>query len=248
VSRARRASVLAVLCAALALSAPARAAAPAARAPAPDRTALGRLLFLEGCSSCHGADARGIEGRAPSLYGAGAGAADFYLTTGRMPLDDPGDPPLRTRPAYGRDDIAAIVAYVGSLGGSPIPTPHPELGSLSEGLQAFTEHCAGCHQVVAKGGIVTGAAAPALDQATPVQIAEAVRTGPYLMPEFPPAVIGDHELDSIIRYIELTKHPDNRGGAGIGNIGPIPEGMVAWLVAGVALLIVARLIGERSPS
>jgi ubiquinol-cytochrome c reductase cytochrome c subunit len=165
-----------------------------------------------------------------------------------MPLDAPGDPPLRTRPAYGPDDIAAIVAYVGSLGGPPIPDPHPERGSLREGLQAFTEHCAGCHQVAARGGIVTGAAAPALDEATPVQIAEAVRTGPYLMPVFPPAVIGERELDSIIRYIELTRDPDNRGGAGIGNIGPIPEGMVAWLVAGVALLIVARLIGERTPS
>jgi ubiquinol-cytochrome c reductase cytochrome c subunit len=28
-------------------------------------------------------------------------------------------------------------------------------------------------------------------------------------------------------------------------VGPIPEGMVAWLLAGGALLVVARLIGER---
>ena len=32
----------------------------------------------------------------------------------------------------------------------------------------------------------------------------------------------------------------------MGRIGPIPEGMVAWLLAGVALLIIARLLGERA--
>jgi ubiquinol-cytochrome c reductase cytochrome c subunit len=37
----------------------------------------------------------------------------------------------------------------------------------------------------------------------------------------------------------------NEGGWGIGNIGPVPEGMVAWLLALATLLVVARLIGER---
>jgi len=45
-----------------------------------------------------------------------------------------------------------------------------------------------------------------------------------------------------------TRHPPDRGGWGIGNIGPIPEGMVAWLLAGAALLIIARLLGERRPT
>ena len=63
--------------------------------------------------------------------------------------------------------IRALVAYVASLGGGPaIPTPHPERGSLSEGQNLFTEHCAGCHQVVAQGGYVTGAVPPPLEDAT----------------------------------------------------------------------------------
>jgi ubiquinol-cytochrome c reductase cytochrome c subunit len=205
----------------------------------------GRQLFLEGCASCHGLDARGIDGRGPSLRGVGAAAADFYLSTGRMPLDRPGDEPIRSKPRYPQDEIHALVAYVGSFGGPPIPDVEPQRGALNEGFQAFTEHCAGCHQAVAKGGVVTGAFAPDLDDATPTQVAEAIRVGPYIMPRFGERQIDDRTLDSIARYVELTKDPVNEGGWGIGNIGPVPEGMIAWLLALAALLVVARLIGTR---
>jgi quinol---cytochrome-c reductase cytochrome c subunit len=214
--------------------------------PSPDLVAEGHELFQEGCSSCHGLDARGIDGVAPDLHGAGAASADFYLSTGRMPLDRPGDQPVRSQPRYPPDQIAAIVAYVGSLGGPPVPEVHPEEGELSAGMQAFTFHCAGCHQIVAKGGVVTGAFAPSLDDSTPTQVAEAVRVGPYLMPDFPRKQIDDKALNSIVRYVELAQDPDDRGGWGIGSIGPIPEGMVAWLMAIAALLLVSRLIGERA--
>src|SRR5437667_72768 len=79
----------------------------------------GRDLFLTGCASCHGVDARGIDGLGPSLHGAGAAAADFFLSTGRMPLDDPGTQPDRTQPAFDRGAIDDLVAYIGSLGGGP---------------------------------------------------------------------------------------------------------------------------------
>jgi len=208
--------------------------------------ARGRQLFQSGCSSCHGFDLRGRKGSGPSLIGAGAAAADFYLTTGRMPLSDPRDEPVRTRPAYRRADIDALVAYVGSFGGPPVQHAYPSRGRLADGLRAFTDHCAGCHQIVGQGGIVTGGVVPDLHRPTPTQIAEAVRVGPYLMPRFSERLIDQHELDSIVRYIEYTRHPADRGGWGIGHIGPIPEGLVAWMLAGVALLIVVRLIGERT--
>lgn len=215
--------------------------------PAADQEQVerGRRLFLEGCSSCHGLDARGIEGTAPSLRGAGALAADFYLSTGRMPLDKPGDEPIRTKPRYPQDEIDAIVAYVGSLGGPAIPDVHPERGKINEGFALFNENCAGCHQAVAKGGVVTGAFAPDLGEATPTEVGEAVRMGPYVMPAFGHRQIDEQELNSIARYVELTKAPVNEGGWGIGNLGPVPEGMVAWLLALAALLLVARLIGIR---
>jgi ubiquinol-cytochrome c reductase cytochrome c subunit len=80
---------------------------------------------------------------------------------------------------------------------------------------------------------------------TPTQIAEAVRIGPYLMPRFSERSIPNGQLDSIIRYVEYAKHPDNRGGWGLGEVGPIPEGMVTWLIALVALVATCLAIGKR---
>ena len=208
----------------------------------------GRALFDEACSTCHGDDANGIRGTAPTLHGVGRQAADFYLSTGRMPLADPEDEPIRTRPAYTAAERKALIDYIGSLGGPDIPKVDPAQGSLSDGQELFASHCAGCHQIVAQGGVVPGGVAPPLQEATPTQIAEAVRVGPYLMPKYSERQIDQHQLDSITRYVLSTRHPPDRGGWGIGNIGPIPEGMVAWLLAGAALLIVARLLGERRPT
>jgi ubiquinol-cytochrome c reductase cytochrome c subunit len=207
--------------------------------------ARGRSLFLAGCAECHGLDARGIEGSGPSLHEAGAAAADFFLRTGRMPLADPHDEPMRTEPAYPDSQIEDLVAYVGSLGGPSVPEVNPEEGSISAGFRLFADHCAGCHQIVARGGIVPGAAAPPLQDATATEIAEAVRVGPFVMPRFDDRLIDQRQLDSLVRYVLSTRHPDNRGGWGIGNVGPIPEGMVAWLLAGAALVALSRLIGRR---
>jgi ubiquinol-cytochrome c reductase cytochrome c subunit len=247
----RRALVaLAVCCAAMAAWSGAAGGQSQPQAPRPDARALmarGRVLFAQGCASCHGEALRGRPDMGPPLRGAGAAAADFYLSTGRMPLADPTDEPERTQPAYPRADIDALVAFVGSFGGPGIPRVDPARGNLATGMAKFTEHCAGCHQIVGRGGIVTGAAVPALDDATPTQLAEAVRVGPYLMPKFSAEQIDQATLDSIARYVQSIRHPDNRGGWGIGNLGPVPEGMVTWFLAMAVLLAVARLIGERAP-
>ncbi|HEX8855322.1 MAG TPA: c-type cytochrome [Thermoleophilaceae bacterium] len=251
---------LAVACAAGAVAvvafAPQRSQAQSQRPPSvpPTQTRVdpalapeGRALFVDGCSSCHGLDARGIKGTAPSLVGVGPGPVDFYLRTGRMPLADPRDQPQRGRPIYQASEISAIASYVASLGGSQqLPRANPAAGSLSQGFSLFTEHCAGCHQVVAQGGLTIEAQVPSLQKSKPTDIAEAVRMGPYLMPKFPPSQINQHQLDSIARYVVYTRDPDDRGGWSIGHIGPIPEGMVAWLLAGAALVLVIRLIGERN--
>jgi ubiquinol-cytochrome c reductase cytochrome c subunit len=206
----------------------------------------GAQLYGAGCISCHGPGGKGISGRGPSLRGVGAQAADFYLRTGYMPLAGPHVQPRRSRVLFTRAQLAALVSYVASLGSGPrIPKPHPERGDLAEGQEQFTGHCAGCHQISAQGGYVTNAVAPALDKATPVEIAEAVRVGPYLMPRFPKSQISDGQLDSIIRYVGYTKDPDDRGGWALGHVGPVPEGLAAWFI-GVALMVATCVvIGQR---
>jgi ubiquinol-cytochrome c reductase cytochrome c subunit len=235
--------LLAIACAAGCLT---LVVAPGASSGQSSQAARGRTLYVESCASCHGMDARGIKGLGPSLHGVGARAADFYLSTGRMPIDAPKDQPLRKEPAFPRSDIDALVAYIGSLGGPPIPSVEPSRGSLADGFQQFTESCAGCHQIVGQGGMVTGARVPALQHATPTEIAEAVRIGPYLMPKFSEARIDQHKLDSLARYIQYTHAPHDKGGWGIGHLGPIPEGIVAWLLGLAALVLAARVIGERT--
>jgi ubiquinol-cytochrome c reductase cytochrome c subunit len=233
---------LVVIAAAAVLSAPA-AAAPVGQ---------GKSLFGQYCISCHGANGEGVSpgsskrGYGPSLRGVGALAADFYLRTGYMPLRHLGLQPRRSRVLFTEAQIRALVAYVASLKSGPaIPKPHPERGNLSQGLALFTDHCAGCHQVVAQGGVVSGALPPPLENATDTQIAEAVRIGPYVMPRFSTKTLSDEQLDSIVRYVDFTKHPDNRGGWSIGDIGPVPEGLVTWFIAAAILVALCVLIGER---
>jgi ubiquinol-cytochrome c reductase cytochrome c subunit len=219
---------------------------------------LGSELYAANCASCHGIDGSGvstsnpihgagdIEGAGPTLQGVGALAPDFYLRTGRMPISHPGEEPERSRPDFNEREINALTQYVASLGKGPaIPHPQPNTGDVSRGMELFTDHCAGCHQIVGQGGYVTNARVPVLQHASATQIAEAVRIGPYLMPSFPHSQINDRQLNSIIAYVEASKHPTDPGGLGIGHIGPVPEGIVAWLLAGVVLVGVCLLIGER---
>jgi ubiquinol-cytochrome c reductase cytochrome c subunit len=209
----------------------------------------GKQLFGQYCAKCHGPDAQGQisrSGQGPSLQGVGALAAAFYLRTGYMPLRRNGIQPRRSRLLLGPAQIDALVRYVASLGhGPPVPRPHPERGNVSEGMALFRSHCAGCHQIVGEGGYVTDAVPPALGDATPTQIAEAVRLGPYVMPKFSAQALSNRQLDSIIRYVRYAQHPDNRGGWALGNIGPVPEGLVSWFIAGSVLLATCLLIGRR---
>ncbi len=216
---------------------------------------LGEQLYAANCSSCHGIDGRGVgatrpgasalSAAGPSLRGVGAQAADFYTRTGYMPLGDAQDQPMRSRVLFSSRERQAIVDYIASLKPGPgVPTPNPDAGDVAEGREQFTEHCAGCHQVVAEGGILTGAKAPPLDRSSPVEIAEAVRIGPFVMPMFSERDISDSQLNSIIAYVLYAQNPRDEGGWGINHLGPFPEGMVVWLMAVVVLLVVCRMLGK----
>ncbi len=224
--------------------------------PATPSVALGAQLYAGNCASCHGIAGSGIAsprpgagdilGEGPPLRGVGALAADFYLRTGYMPLSSPHDQPGPDRVLFSGKEITSLERYVASLGsGPPVPHPDPRAGSISAGTQLFTLHCAGCHQELARGGFVTGAQVPPLQTVSATQIAEAVRIGPYLMPRFPASEISDRQLNSIIRYVLSTRHPDNRGGWGVGNLGPIPEGLVTWWIAAPLLLLSCLAVGRR---
>ncbi|MGH2914642.1 MAG: c-type cytochrome [Solirubrobacteraceae bacterium] len=217
---------------------------------------LGAQLYAGNCASCHGIAGSGIFpprpgagnilGSGPPLRGVGAQAPDFYLRTGYMPLANYHRQPTPDRVLFDEKEIRSLVQYVASLGKGPgIPHADPKAGSIGQGFDLFDLHCAGCHQIDARGGFVSGAMVPPLQTVSPTQIAEAVRIGPYEMPKFPKSQISDAQLNSLVRYVISMRHPPNRGGWGIGNIGPIPEGLVVWWIALPLLLIACLLVSRR---
>jgi ubiquinol-cytochrome c reductase cytochrome c subunit len=239
--------------------------------PSTPSVALGKQLFEGNCASCHGFDgqgvyparrgAGGILGEGPPLRGPGAGiiadngdpklgvgklGPDFYLRLGMMPLSSIHDQPYPDRVLFSNKEIVSLEDFIASIAPGPgIPDPNPAAGNIATGFKLFTLHCAGCHQIDAEGGYVTGARVPPLQGVKPAQIAEAVRIGPYEMPAFSTKQITPAELNSIIKYVVSTNHNDNRGGWRIGNIGPIPEGLVTWWIAIPLLIIACMLVGRR---
>ena len=257
----RRLPVVALALLVLAVPAGSGAQQPKTDVQFPPGTPLvqqGFELYSQNCASCHGDRGQGVvppttqvapgpmPGMGPSLSGVGASAADFYLRTGYMPLARVGEQPRRRPSIFDDHENRALVAYIASLApGPPIPDPQPQEGSLSEGLALFREHCAGCHQIAAQGGYVTGAVPPPLDRATPVQVAQAVRIGPFVMPRFSEKAISDSQLNSLVAYVQYAQSPDDRGGWALGRIGPVPEGMVTWFLAAAILVAVCVVIGKR---
>jgi ubiquinol-cytochrome c reductase cytochrome c subunit len=221
---------------------------PRAAAQVDEQVARGLELYVAGCATCHGVAGEGT-GQGPSLIGVGAASVDFMLSTGRMPLADPGDQPTRNAPRYSPEEIEAIVAYVTSLGsgGAAIPLVAPEIGDLSRGRELYVANCLACHGAGAQGASVGGGAvAPALDEATATQVAEAVRIGPGLMPPFGEEQIDEQDLDALVRYVRTLRDVEDRGGLGLGHVGPVVEGLIGWLVGLGLLVLVARLTGTST--
>lgn len=213
-----------------------------------DLVALGRELFVKDCVQCHGEGGRGVAGQGPSLREVGAAATDFMLRTGRMPLDAP-DQRMRRGPSqYSDRERQALVAYVASLPGNgpPIPQVDPSAGDLGRGRATFVAQCAACHGPTG-AGIAVGQrdVAPALSAATPLEIAEAIRTGPGVMPVFSSETLPQDELNSTVAWILELRGRDSPGGISVGRSGPVTEGFIAWIVGMGLLTAVIYLLGER---
>jgi ubiquinol-cytochrome c reductase cytochrome c subunit len=206
-------------------------------------SSAGRDLYLVSCSSCHGADGSGTA-VGPSILNAGAAGADFQLSTGRMPFAGaPGTQAKRKPPAFDQQQIDELVGYVASLGHGPaIPAVRIDEALLPRGQDLFINNCAPCHGSTARGGAVGGGAlAPPLQEATNLQVAEAVVFGPGQMPAFS---FSTADRDALVTYVDFLQTAPDPGGFAIGGIGPVPEGLVAWLLGMGTLLLIAVLIGR----
>jgi ubiquinol-cytochrome c reductase cytochrome c subunit len=211
--------------------------------------APGQALFAANCASCHGGDAAGTD-RAPNLQSLGAGTVDFWVSTGRMPLANSSIQAARKQPRFNNLQSLEISAYVQSLapGGVKVPVVNLSNANVGNGFRLFTLNCAACHTITGAGdALADGAYAPSLHYATTRQIVEAVRSGPGNMPHFGPGNISNAEVRDITAYVHsYIQHPINRGGFGLGGIGPVGEGFVGLLIGVGALMLVCFWIGDRT--
>jgi ubiquinol-cytochrome c reductase cytochrome c subunit len=208
----------------------------------------GRSLYETSCATCHGENGLGTAD-GPSLAGVGAASVDFMLSTGRMPLNQPDQEPVRQQPKFSPEQIAAIVEYLQPVvvGGPPISVVDPSAGNLSVGSRAYLEFCAPCHAAGAIGDSVGGGQiAPSLGQALATQIGEAIRTGPGVMPKFGPRTLSDEDVNSIAAYLAYLHSERNPGGFGLDRVGPYTEGFAAVLIGLGLVIVIIRLTGTKT--
>lgn len=209
----------------------------------------GRRLYVSDCASCHGEDGAGIDGQGPSLADTGAAGAHFYISSGRMPMASISQQSRRKPVTYDEAEIAALVAYVAAFGDGPaIPELDLAGADLAVGNVLYAANCASCHNSAGSGGALGQSIfAPSVYPATPLQVAEAIRIGPGAMPAFSEGALDQDRLEDLVAYVEFLDDPVDRGGAPLGRVGPIPEGLVAWIVGLGSILLATRWIGTREP-
>nr|WP_203615339.1 c-type cytochrome [Streptomyces sp. SID13726] len=231
--------------------------APASKAQA-DETAQslaideGKKLFAVGCASCHGTGGQGSSD-GPSLVGVGAAAVDFQVGTGRMPAQQPGAQIPRKKVVYTQAEIDQLAAYISSLGAGPtVPTEAqygPDGADIAKGGELFRTNCAQCHNFTGKGGALThGKFAPTLEGVDPKHIYEAMQTGPQNMPSFPDTTLSEQNKKDIIAYLNAVNGDDTEspGGLELGGLGPVSEGLFAWIFGLGALIAVAVWVAART--
>jgi ubiquinol-cytochrome c reductase cytochrome c subunit len=233
------------------------ALAPAPKAQADDSAQSlaineGKRLYSVGCASCHGTSGQGTSD-GPSLVGVGSAAVDFQVGTGRMPAQQPGAQIPKKKNIYSQADIDRLAAYIGSLGPGPsIPTKDqysPAGADIAKGGELFRTNCSQCHNFVGKGGALTdGKFAPSLKGVDPKHIYEAMQTGPQNMPSFPDTTMPQDKKADIIAYLHEvdSSQTENPGGFTLGSLGPVSEGLFAWVFGLGTLIAIAVWMAART--
>ncbi|MFF1254282.1 c-type cytochrome [Pseudarthrobacter sp. NPDC058329] len=199
----------------------------------------GGKLFAANCATCHGMGASGSQD-GPSLVGVGAASVDFQVGTGRMPMQMNGPQALEKPAQFNDEQTHQLAAYVASLGAGPA-IPEESLldasGNAAVGGELFRTNCAMCHNAAAAGGALTrGKFAPALADTSGKHIYEAMATGPQNMPVFSDSNITPEGKRDIITFLKQIETSGSPGGADLGSLGPVAEGLFVW-VAGLGVII-----------
>ena len=206
----------------------------------------GEQLYNNACISCHGMNLQGVNARGPSLIGVGEAAVYFQVSTGRMPASRQeaqiAEKPVRFTP----QEIDALGAFVQANGGGPmVPKDSLAGGDVARGGDLFRLNCASCHNFTGRGiALSSGKYAPAIQGVNAQQIYSAMTTGPQSMPRFSDRQLTPQDKKDIIAYLQSDRN--NPGGYSLGGFGPVPEGLISWIVGITALVGVTLWIGSKA--
>jgi ubiquinol-cytochrome c reductase cytochrome c subunit len=209
----------------------------------------GGKLFAANCATCHGMALQGSKA-GPSLIGVGAASVDFQVGTGRMPMAANG-PQAEVKPVqFTAEQISALAEYVAAKGPGPAIPASRYLqgdGDVAVGAELFRINCAMCHNVAGAGGALTeGKYAPPLMGVEAVHVYEAMETGPQNMPVFNDDNISPENKANIITYLKFLETNPEPGGYGLGNIGPVSEGLFIWIFGLGAIVAITVWLTAKS--
>ena len=222
--------------------------------------AQGQQVYDNHCISCHGSNLQGVSDRGPSLIGAGSAATYFQVSSGRMPVARQEAQAERKRPipdldpsqSQGQRNIDALDAFVQANGGGPQRPAQSGVAlrgdDTGRGGELFRLNCASCHNFTGQGGALSsGKFAPPLAPASEAQIYTAMLSGPQNMPHFSDRQLTPDEKKDIIAYVKTVAEGQNDpGGNGLGGIGPVSEGLIAFIVGIGALVGFTLWLGAKA--
>jgi ubiquinol-cytochrome c reductase cytochrome c subunit len=159
-----------------------------------------------------------------------------------MPMAAPGAQAPRKEVVYTQHEIDALAAYVASLGPGPAVPDESEYSidgmseeerqeALTRGGEIFLSNCSACHNFEGSGGAMPqGGYAPNLHGVEERYIYEAMLTGPQNMPNFTNGNLTPDEKRDVIVYLKSMENNPGYGGFSLGGLGPVSEGLFAWVV------------------
>ncbi len=180
---------------------------------------LGKTLYTQHCTACHGSTGDGGVGVPLSLPDFQANISNEYLrNTIRLGRPDRVMPAFKT---LSKSDVTEIITYIRSFSNTPIPKEISTTikGNVTSGKKLFKQHCASCHGATGEGSKGTGVTfsrprnlpimSPALNNlgflasATDHMIKQAIVLGRRGTPmvSFKKQGLSDSDINDIVSYI-----------------------------------------------
>jgi ubiquinol-cytochrome c reductase cytochrome c subunit len=217
----------------------------------------GQIYALQ-CAQCHGADGAGgpmdrYEGEAPSLLprdnpNISAAYLDLVMSTGRMPpAGSPYDNRERRVVSEDERERRNVVAWMQREFGIPgeVPLVDVEEGDTVRGQQVWNTNCAHCHGATGAGGVAgAGAWTPSVSDSSAQTIYEAIRVGPFQMPQFSEAQISDQEAVDVAAFMHEVAAEEGTPLFGLVELNPVYASAFVALLALVTLVSLVWIGGR----